>query len=235
MKVLYTDLDSLLDTRLGVMATLDPGAAQSLVKQKTYWDREQDDWERLTQGKITQEAFKAAWAVRGIEVLKSSVASQLFLVLNQLFGDFHLINMEGLTKSDLRLEVNVHPYNLNSDEIETLTGVLKELLFPELMVTFISRPLKELTPTFWFQHYSGALIYDFPGWLKTHCWELGRLKGRDFNLIVPRLFEKDPDTLSQEEKKREFFTFKLWLLEHIDIDFIEPRYFSAVPPDVLSL
>lgn len=234
MKILYTDLDSLMDTRMGVISQLSPESAVELVSSEEYWNRERDDWETLTKGQVTQEAFKEAWEKRDVTTLQSSVVTQLFLVINQVFGDHHLIRMEGLIDAGLRLEVNIHPYELTPVEVQVLEGVLKEYCFEGLLVTFISKPLEEITPEFLFERYSGALIYEFPKWLKRHAWELGRLKGRDFNMIVPRLFENDASTLSQDEKKKTFFTFKLWLLEHIDIEFIEPQYFSLIPPQVLK-
>lgn len=233
MKILYTDLDSLMDTRMGVIAQLSPETATELMSNEGYWSRERDDWEALTKGQVTQEAFNEAWVCRDVTTLQSSITTQLFLVINQLFGDHHLIRMEGLTGVGLRLEINIHPYELTPVEVQVLEEVLKEYCFEGLLVTFISKPMELITPKFLFERYSGALIYDFHRWFKHHAWELGRLKGRDFNLIVPRLFENDATSLSQDEKKKEFFTFKLWLLEHVDIDFIEPQYFSLIPPQVL--
>ena len=58
-------MDVLLDTRLGVMANINPAAATHLVLNRDYFDRDYDDWFTLTGGLVTKDQFDEAYANRG--------------------------------------------------------------------------------------------------------------------------------------------------------------------------
>ncbi len=230
MRKVLIDLDSLLDTRLGVLAGLDEAAVRTVIGTPAYWQREHTDWHVLTGGRVTNETFQSAWKARGNDDLRRSVMTGIILVLSRVLTEYNRNMQEGIVEDDVCLEVNLHPYSLEYDELEELEGVLHELLYPELTVSFCSRPLEELTPKVLNETYAAVFLYDFPPWIKHHCFNLGKQRCPGLNVVVPKLFEKDPRELTKEQKQEEIFGFRLWLMEYIDFEFVDVEWFSMLRP-----
>lgn len=233
MRKLYLDLDSLLDTRLGTLSQLNPLAASRAVQTGAYWDREYDQWERLTGGLVDTPAFAAAWATRGRPELEAATVTGIIVVIMQILAMYQRNQVEGLVKEDLALEINLHPYNFELEEMDELTSILKHhLYYEDLTVTYCAHPLEQLTPKLLTSAYDTAIMYDFIPWIKHHATALAETRAPDFSLIVPRLFEQDPHSLSVERKQQEITGFQLWLVEHLDLHFINVANFSMFRPDV---
>jgi hypothetical protein len=232
VRKLLIDLDSLLDTRLGVIAALDSHSASHLVTSSRYWERERNDWERLTNGRVTNEQFEEAWKARTGDILPLSTMTGIFLVVINLLMDFQKVVAEGIVDDDIRIEVNIHPYVLSDDEQEAILGALKRLFYKELVITFCDWSLDALTPQELITRYDGAFMYDFVPWMKRHAFALAKCRAPDFCLMVPRLFEKDVDQLTMEEKQNATLVFRAWLHLYMSIDFIEPKWFSMYRPGI---
>lgn len=232
MRTLLIDLDSLLDTRLGVLASLNQDAASLLVKSNTYWDRDRNDWTSLTNGLVTTDAFEEAWSLRTGDILPLSTMSGIFMVAISLLTDFQQNVAEGLVNDDIRIEVNLHPYTLSDDEQEGLKEALQAMFYKGLVITFCNWSKDTLTPSELISRYDAAIMYDFIPWMKRHAFGLAKIRAPDFNLLVPRLFERDVSQLTMEEKQNEILAFRMWLHLYIDVDFIEPRWYSMFRPGI---
>lgn len=230
MRKVLIDLDSLLDTRLGVLAGIDETATQQVIASPAYWNREHTDWAVLTNGKVTNDTFHAAWVARGKADLQRSVMTGIMVVLSRVLTEYNRNMQEGVVEEDVCLEVNLYPYELEYEEHEALEEVLHELLYPELTVSFCYRPMEELTPKVMNDHYAAVFLYDFPPWIKHHCFNLGKQRCPGLNVIVPKLFERNPHDLTKEQKQDEVFGFRLWLMEYIDFEFVDVEWFSMLRP-----
>lgn len=233
VKRLYIDLDTLFDTRLGVLAHLDEKAAERLVEQDAYWDREHTDWWRLTDEAITNEQFEEAWVSRGKPQLQASYVSAIIPVLVQMLVDYQKAQEEGVVSEEMGLEINVHPYDFTAEEMDELTAILRTYItHAEQTITFIDVSLEEMTPEFIKQRYSGMVFFEFHRWIKLHAERIVHTKARDLPIVVPKLFEVDPRELPVEKKKEELICFKLWLLDHLHLEFIDARWFSMLRPQL---
>lgn len=231
MKHILIDLDSLLDTRLGVLESIDPALTRQVIQSNTYWDREHTDWSVLTQGKLSNEDFLACWRDRDNRVLQASMMTAMIPVLGKILADYHRNMKDGVVEVDVGVEVNIWPYGLEYDDLEVIREALHQYLYDDLEVTFCSRPLTELTPQVMHEHYSAVVLFDFQPWIKHHCFNIAKQRCPGLNLIVPKLFESDPSKLSVESKEEEIIGFRLWLLEYIDIEFIDAQWFSMFRPE----
>lgn len=229
------DLDTLLDTRLGVLSRLDKDAAVAVATNPNYWLREHNDWAQLTEGRVTNEAFEAAYLARTKADLQASVMSGIFLVLMRLFVDHNRMRTEGQDGQDVALEVNIHPYELEDEELEELTQILRSLFYPDLPLSFCSRPLEELTPQVLRERYNAVVLYDFHRWIKLHGVALSEHRCPAVSLIAPRLYETNPARLTQERKQEEVTAFRLLMLDMINIDFIDVEFFSMFRPNQKDL
>lgn len=225
LKIL-TDLDTLLDTRLGVIRTIYPAAAATLLANKEYWLREHTDWAALTDGKVTNAQFQAAWDKRGIEVAQHSVMTGFQPVFLKILADCALAGMSGQSQFEVGVEVNIWPYELQPDELDELTNLVRTQLGENVPVTYCSIPLELLTPQLLTKAYAACVSYLFHDWIKIHSPEVAKLKPSGFCYVGPKLFETDPQALTVEQKQAELTRWRLWYLEHIDFELVDSSVFS---------
>lgn len=230
VRKILTDLDTLLDTRLGVIRTIYPAAAATLLSNREYWLREYTDWSVLTDGKVTNAQFQAAWVKRGIEVAQHSVMTAFQPVFHKILADCALAGLSGQSQFEVGVEVNIWPYDLQHDELDELTELIRSQLGANVPITFCSIPLDLLTPALMTEKYAACVSYLFHDWIKLHSIDLTKLKPSGFCYIGPKLFETDPRTLTVEQKQSELIRWRLWYLEFIDFEFVDSAIFSMFNP-----
>ena len=230
-KKILTCLDTLLDTRLGTLATLNPKAAEHVVKTPDYWLREHNNWSVLTGGLVTNEQFNERYAKRDITVLQNSIMTGINVVLLKILAEIDVNDSSGITRTDVGLEVNLAPYELTHDEIEELEDILRKTYGRELLITFCSIPMEELTPKVLRSRYAAIITYAFHEWIVMHDRALLEERTPTFNFIGPKLFEKDPSKLTVDQKRDEFTCFRLFKLEFMDFDFIDVKHMSMFRPE----
>lgn len=231
MRKLLVELDGLLDTRIGVISRVDDEAAYRILRNDEYWWREHDDWETLSGQRIGNEEFKTAWAERDVTDLRASMMTNLVLPLSQITSEFHRNVEDGVVDDQIGLEINTAPYTLEIEEQDELASILREVLFSSLQVSFCFRPLDELTPAVLDELYSGMVIYNFSDWMVQHYTALPNHPIRDFNIVAPKLFVRDPSELSVAKKQEEIIGFQMLWLHLVEVNFIDVRFFSLVRPD----
>ncbi|MNK68827.1 hypothetical protein D3C87_882050 [compost metagenome] len=227
-------LDVLLDTRLGVMSNLNKDAAAALVKNPDYWERDFDDWFKLTGGLVTNEQFREAYAMRGgintAKTLNESFETGMAPFIYRLLAEADVNMMDGMTKhtDEVGLAINVAPYVLAPNERQELVRIMQEKYGRELNVKLVDYQLHELTVERLADEFGGMIIYEFAEWFKYHHVAIVGALMSDFNVIQPKLFDRDPSELTIEERKHDFFRFRLITQHNMDINYIDTRYFSLV-------
>ncbi|ARV76850.1 hypothetical protein PHABIO_219 [Pseudomonas phage Phabio] len=232
LKRIFIDLDTLLDTRLGVINTISPEAAKRLISSERYWERENDFWDVLTDGLITQEQFTEAWKSRGgnnsADVLNGSVISGIYPFVMRILAEdlVNRANLMGEELDDVGVTVNTWPYALSLDEIEDMRDIAEYLFGSSTHIEVVNVPMEEITPMFLDKHFAAIITYSFIDWIKMHNEALAQARMNDFNFISPRIFEHDVSKASIDEKKTEIDVFRAFKLIHMDFEFIDARYFS---------
>jgi hypothetical protein len=227
-------LDVLLDTRVGVIAGISQEAATALVTNPLYWERDFDDWHKLTGGLITNEQFAEAYAARGGEnsakTLNASFETGMAPFLYQLLAEADINAMDGMTRDahEIGLAVNTAPYVLSPNERADLVDIIQAKYGTELNVKLVEYTVPELTVQRLAEEFGGMIIYEFAEWFKYHHIAIVGALMSDFNVVHPKLFDRDPSELTLEEKKHDFFRFRLVTQHNMDINYIDSRYFSLI-------
>lgn len=231
------DLDSILDTRLGTISRINPEAAKYIVQSQNYWYRDFDDWAKLTNNLITNEQFIKAYGERGGEntadTINSSIVSGIMIFISKLIAidESHRLDGLGDPLSEIALEINVWPYELDLDTKDELVDCIRQWGgLSETQITITNTPLDQLTCSLLNDKYACAIMYDVNRWCKTHMYELANVCMSDFNMIGPKLFEIDPKDLTVEEKQEKFAAFRILRLANMDFEFIDAEYFSMFKP-----
>lgn len=236
LKRILTPLDAHLDTRLGTLARINLKAAERLMESKEYWLRENDFWFDLTGGLVTDGEFKEAYDSRGgvntIATLSASIRSNITPFILRLFTDEHInqLNQMGDPTDQVALTVNYWPYDLDSNEVEWLRDIMHELYGASTTIELISVPIQDVTPQFLNENFAACVMYEFHEWIKMHAVELGKIRINCFNFIGPKVFEADVSKLTVDAKKQALNAFRMEKLIHMDFEFIDAKYFSAINP-----
>lgn len=220
---IYLDLDVILDTRLGTLATLGDEHAVSALNSGVYHKRGIDEYVG-----ITIEAFKAAYAKRDIDTLKRSVLTNMVFFLRRLIKDSLLTAVIQQKVEKMCFTINVYPYDFSDpDLVEMLIGCIRFHTYSASSVRIVSIPNEDLTPEFCVQSFQIMIRYDWVSWIDKHR-EFFEKKGiPGMTVIVPEIFydaipdQDDIDRLDLKKKNpfrmTETITAPLFRLKHMPI------------------
>lgn len=234
VRKILTCLDTIFDTRVGTINRIYPAAAAALVSNREYWLREHTDWAFLTGGKITDAQFDEAWAKRDIATCQQSIMTGFHPVFHKVLADVALAGLSGMSQFEVGIEVNLAPYDFQMDEMEAFVELMRAQLGDNVPITFCSIPLDALTPELMVENYAACISYGFHEWIKIHATALTNLNANGFCYIAPKLFERDPRTLTIEQKQEEHARFRLWYMHAMDFEFIDSKHFSMFRPGQMT-
>ncbi|ABY63060.1 hypothetical protein ST201phi2-1p231 [Pseudomonas phage 201phi2-1] len=234
LKRILTPLDIHLDTRLGTINRINPAAAEAIINNKEYWLRENDFWDRLSGGLISNEEFAQAYAQRGGDntqaTLAGSIRTGIVPFILRLLTDDHInrLNQMADPLTSVGMTVNYWPYVLNSTELDWLEDIFHQLYGDSLTIELVSIPMTELTPQLMNENFAACVMYEFPEWIKMHKPELEKVKLNCFNFIAPKIFEQDVSETPIDQKQASLNAFRMLNLLHMDFEFIDSKYFSVM-------
>lgn len=234
MKKFLIDLDILLDTRLSVIANYNQTVAKQLLANDAYRYRESDQWDKLTNGVVSNELFKELYDNRGgdnsRDTIEASVIANMVPVIHRLIGEelaTHLDNKDD-DKGHPILVVNYYPYVLNTEERDTLVGIIKDLFGKDQQVELVNLNMKSVSPRYLYDNVALVIMYEMHDWIKLHYESLTKLRAGSVTFLGPKLFEKDVSELETEDKKQQLQLFKMIHLQCMNFDYINAEYFSAI-------
>lgn len=190
LDVVYIELDTLLDTRIGTISQHRPELAPKLLNSGKYSQRIIDRF-----GDISPEQFDALYAKRDIETLKHSLLTNLPFFLQRIIKD--CIVHASMTKIDQELKyvINVFPYNFDDHELlEMLAACVRYHTLDTVAIEIVRIPPDKLTPSLIKEEYDIMIMYRYQEWLYMHREELDRVRCPAVTLVVPQLFYRElPD------------------------------------------
>lgn len=159
---MLVELDSILDTRLGVLLDIDPEKVPTILA-KYYHDRLWDvfpEVDLLTYQRKYRERntsiLKNSWATPMVDLMKDFV----FKTLKQtLRTPFHKLP---------KLDINVYPYGLSDEEAAVVISAIATTTEEQCDVQIVSYSPEDLNPVFLKNRYEVVMMYDFHTWLETH-------------------------------------------------------------------
>lgn len=168
---ILVNLDTLLDTRLGAISRHSAPAATAVMRNG-YWSRENDDFEKMSGGLITNARFKEIYDNRDQAVLKASYLTNIHHLLLGITKALQHKKAAGVEVGTIRLTVNVWPYKFTAEECEVLVESLRGFVAvtTEIDTAYIS--LADQTPGRLNNDYDAAIIYDYDEWDILHRKEM---------------------------------------------------------------
>lgn len=238
-KDFYVSIDSLLDTRFGVVERMKEGHGRKLISEGKWHRRKSDFFPE-----IDREEFLKIYQAYEMETLEHSIITNASYVLFDHIKDFMLehIAMEIHPDNRPKLHVNVYPYDFPEEAYEELRALVFLEFKRVVDVIIINTPVSELTPTMCRERYFMMFMYDYIDWINSHGDELEKIlqtTPRIDDLIIagPILFfNTDPE---KDETTREYLAKGINPLALFDggpgmrigVRLIDPDVFCVKYPD----
>ena len=160
---IYTDLDSLLDTRLPLLAQFDMEGVPRYLRDKYHFRMSDWFWEDL---KVTEEQWRHAWATRGGDLWKKALPTGAFDLLNDMYRSLKWEHDPSDPKRQVVITVNIAPYTIDADGQDFLRDVIAyHVPGPNVRVEVMNTPYWALDPGFVASRFKSMLIYDYTEWL----------------------------------------------------------------------
>ena len=222
---IYIDLDSLLDTRMGLLASLDVDKAVDVLNSD-YHKRFIDKFPG-----ISASEFKELYSKRTADILPFSLITETFEIIHTTVKEAVIENMKGGQNLGHPLTVNIFPYELEPDEIEEMRDVIFQLNHGCSDVELISMSNDDLTPEFIKKNYCMVIKYDFADWLHIQQNNLVSKPIPAVIFIAPSLYyDCEPSEEKIAEFKRDnlnpFKTMELSIAPLIGLKIIDTSVFS---------
>lgn len=195
---LLLDLDALYDTRFGTLLRLSKAAAIQVVRNG-YQVREIDDFERLSEGLVTNEVYQKAYAERDLDTLKKSIITGIPAVLITHIETLRERLERGVNVERISVTVNTWPYLLPGPVISAIIEALGVLLPEYCSVTSRRIDMSKTGPQALQSAYDGWCTYDFDSWFAKHHEELLYRRANDLTVILPRLHISAPEEYETQE------------------------------------
>ena len=229
--VISIDLDSLLDTRIATVSSLDPDAAIKMLCDEDYTYRLQDDftqWSPL----FTQEAYIAEYAKRDVETLKYARITHMAQYLYELTIDFEQEQIDRGKEDRVEVKVNLFPYNLRPLEVEEIIGMMSSFVGPLTTVTTEFVNPRNLYPMHIGNVYSVLIMYGFHDWLEHHHKAIITHKNPSITIVTPAIAAPSTKFTKEDFKDEKgkdvdpFEATRVLLLEFIGLRMIDSRNLS---------
>lgn len=185
MRGIYTDIDTLFDTRLCLLYLINPELATELVKSGKYFERLKDNM-----GNMSWDIFKSFYKKRNKKLLELAIETNVlskFIRPDCYEKVTHSSNGNG---GFIKVYVNTYPYMLNNNEKDILTKLVNSKLYGGDVEMIYKHP-KEVKPEWVYEKVASMFMYDGLHWLNYHSstGDICRHSLPSVMLMVPTIIE----------------------------------------------
>lgn len=239
--VILIDLDTIIDTRLGTLAKLDPAAASDIFSSPMFRTRLSDEFS-LIDSRINHQAYLKAYLERDVETLglgmPTALLGEFSMILESLLDEIIGPNPEDKV---VRVEINTYPYVLSAEECDDICACFREWTGTVFDIKTVHIPVSDMSMSLLVMRKIACIFtYDFDRF--QYFAFVKNVTKNDkgipqVSLMVPRL-AVSLDTLKQSseeilpngDKLDPFEFLRLHYGPLIGIQFIEPERFTAFNP-----
>lgn len=230
MRIL-AELDAILDTRLPVVATIDPEAAARLVVSPAYYLRQIDDFSEITQ--IPHEQYLKAFKGRNDEHVQGSRITNIVLRIRELTHHLQELNMHEPIATSVTVDVNVFPYRLDEFGTEICNAVAAPCA-PGTLVNLVRLSPDELSPSFIKKNYTAMFVYNFDEWFSRNMKQLEQIQMPTVTVFAPALYRQPLPELDDEDKEHLQDRDPFELIEETHVFFLRLVFLDAKEFSILQ-
>lgn len=218
------DIDSLMDTRLGLAKELVPDL-DAVLNMDVYRSRITDVWASV----VGIEDWTRAWRSRGVWALRNARPTRLFHEIVDVIEREHVSMMLGAPIAKPTITIRISPYDISGEE----ESILKEAMVNWFMgyeVSLVKVDLEDLNPKFLNNNWDAWFTYDWLHWLEVHASKLEN-PIPNFVIYCPALLSMEhanPQALAALKKDAldPFETAKKFMSPYITMEALDVVLFS---------
>lgn len=216
---MLVEIDSILDTRLGVLMDIVPDQVPSILAD-SYHDRLWDVFPG-----VDLLTFQRRYNERDVSILKNSWSTPMA----DLMTDFVMKTLKQTLRTPFhkqpKIDINSYPYVLNDTDAEIIIAAVAAKTNQQCDVSMVSYSPSDLNPVFLKNHYEVVMMYDFQEWLEAHAvsgiWK--KYTCPNVSVMAP-LMVKNPDSYDKNMKIQNIFsdyeTLSKTMAPYVDMQFL---------------
>lgn len=186
----YVSLDSLMDTRLGLLTCLSTDFAFEVSMDERYYNRQEDVFSTEKHGTLSKQRYAEAFAAAMDQVVRNSIRTRMFEFIEELMSKLFFEILSKPFHSSVGLEINTWPYVLNDEEATAIMDSVVTLFEGRFNVSLITRDPKTITAPMAAERYRAMVMYSYDEWLNTHNDDIQKKVLFDqTGLYVPTLYQ----------------------------------------------
>ena len=230
MKILV-ELDAILDTRLPVVATIDPDAAARLVVSPEYYHRQSDNFSAIT--KIPHETYLKAYANRSDIHVQGSRVTNIVLMLRELTKHLVELSIHEPTDEQLIIDVNLYPYKLD-EFVDGICAAVATPCSPTTIVNPVRFSPDQMSPGFLKKQYNAVILYNFDEWFSKNSKAFESVQMPNVTVFAPALYRKDLPELDEEDMNHLNGKDPFALIEESHLFFLRLQFLDAKDYSILQ-
>lgn len=229
---LLVDLEMLLDTRFGLLAssfesqfsTLDLAAYQARNINAPYEHLEG----------VSEQQWNEAWASRDKAAIKAAVPTEFLLMFYEMCLGLVQQAVSTPLIDSVSVDVNIYPYRFNGAEANALIESVGEYAGNGVSVSVVRLAPEGITPALLKSKYVAYAAYDFDGWMSENMDALTKTPIPDITLIAPRYYRERVPTIEEITHGKDKLVcppedlIYYALIEHISVSFLPPKLASVM-------
>lgn len=228
---IYVDIQSLLDTRQGVLAQL-------MEKEKLfeYINSDEYNFRNIDKFPVDMNEYNRINKEARVETLQNSMVTYIVeLLKTKLFNMEKRNSFMGESKPP-EILLNIYPYSLTEKQAELIKSALFVKLGLDCFIDVIKIKESDLTPYF-IKNYNiiACFIYDVTHWLDIHLEALDKLKMPELLVYGPSLYKqfdnekmKDIDEIRKMGFKDIFNYLEFFVMSVAGLSFLPVAFYSNV-------
>lgn len=191
----FTELDAILDTRMGTLLHIDPQCTERVLKGG-YLTRDRDVFPD-----IDRQVFKNRYSKRDQYTLRTSMLTPIVGYLNDFVRYTFEMHIKTPISKEPRIMINTYPYKLTKQEIDMIMAAIYASIGRMAIVEPVYMTYEQITPSFLKSNTSIIALYDPYEWLEVHS-KNENLKRDSCPLVTmlgPLMFRNLDETIKIEE------------------------------------
>lgn len=226
-KTIFIELDSLFDTRLGVLYM--EFGEKILDILPTYKKRNIDSFMPL----VNNADFAELYRKRNKDVLRNSMQTNIFGLAKSFVNNAISEMTLNPFPASPRVILNTYPYNLTFDEKQIFLKLLIAKVSSYADIDIVYLPNKDINPKYLNENVELLIKYDYTEWFEDQALHNTYVKHKcpDVKFITPAILNMDSKALSEviENEKESpmgtFDSFRFVFADLIDLEFSKPSLF----------
>lgn len=229
---LLINLDSLLDTRLGVIYQRFPKRFRKLSLE-AYTNRPHNRiWDIIG---CTKEVWMSQWGLRDLGALESSRPTNLLLDLKNIIVSRYIQGKTSPVHCPLELTINIWPYQLDKSVAQGVIDAVRQWTFDDMLIKTVYISPTDLTPEHIKSHYQSLFLEDWVEWMTIHTNALKVTKLPVVVFNIPRYLHDEREELVEAAFKNDvdpFAQLKRYLSDTMSLEWLDTRLFTLPSPDL---